>query len=142
VFKDNVKYTQVLKQEKTNFTSFSHMVAFLHKQDSTVSINKWVKNWKASNKEKKEAQALIEALIEYEKHQLNFWLVYRLEESLHKPFCRIIDTIYSESLNEKYLSSLKNKLSIQNRKELNISGYHLMKWFPSRKRGKWIEQMI
>src|SRR5699024_5033870 len=92
--------------------------------------------------EKKEAEALVEALVNYEKNHLNLWLVYRLQESLHKPFCRIIDTIYNESLDEKHLGSLKNNLSIQNRKDLSISGYHLMKWFPNRKRGKWIEQMI
>jgi len=142
IFKEQGNYIELLQEEKQNFYSFPHMIAFLYNEDQTVSVNRWIKKWHASNKEKGQAESLYEALKQYEKSGLTLWLVYHLEESLHKPFSRIIDTIYKETITETELNLMQDQLVIKSRKDLNVSGHHLMQWFSNRQPGRWIEEMI
>lgn len=141
VFKEHEAYIELLQKEKRNFHSFSQMIAFLYNENQSVSLNKWINDWHASNNEKREADSLLKALKRYEKNGLTLWLVYHLEESLHKPFSRIIDTIYKETVTVKQLKLMQGQLVIKNRKDLKVSGHHLMQWFSNRQPGRWIEEM-
>ena len=142
IFKDDQRFTELLQKENSQFSSFSHMIVFLYHLHSQPSITKWVKSWNGSNNEKLLAQLLNNAVIHYKQNGITLWLVYQLHESLHKPFIQIIDTIYNESITEKQLREIKNELPIQSRKELLVNGHLLMEWFPSRRQGKWIQQML
>lgn len=142
IFKEECNYIELLQKEKQKFYSFPHMIAFLYNEDQTISLNKWIKKWHASNREKREAESLYEALKQYEKSGLTLLLVYHLEEALHKPFSRIIDTIYKETITEVELKLMQDQLVIKNRKDLKVSGHHLMRWFSNRQPGRWIEEMI
>jgi len=37
---------------------------------------------------------------------------------------------------------MQDQLVIKNRKDLKVSGHHLMRWFSNRQPGRWIEEMI
>lgn len=142
IFKRHTDYIQLLQKEPERFTSFSHMLAFLHELQPKVSLAKWVKEWNGSNKEKRLAKQLSNAIRYYKEHGVTLWLVYQLDKALHKPFMQIIDTIYKETITVETLQTFRNKLMIQSKQDLVIDGHILMKWFPNRKPGAWIKQMI
>lgn len=142
IFKQNKEYVALLQKQGQHFHSFSHMVAFLHYLNPTVSIANWIKAWNGSNKEKQEAKALFKAAIDYQNNKLTPWLVYNLDKSLHKPFRQIIDTIYKEIITKEEMQKLSLALPIQARNDLQVNGHLLMKWFSKRKPGKWIEEML
>lgn len=142
IFKTNRQYSDLILKVNKPFTSFAHMVAFLHYLDPEISINRWIDAWAGSNNEKKIANMLVEAIKTYKASGLTSWLVYQLDESLHKPFSQIIDTIYNKSISTKLLQNLTEELSIHSRKEINVNGHTLMKWFSHREPGQWIEEML
>lgn len=142
IFKSHPQYIRLLQRERDYFTSFSHMVAFLYELQPKVSISEWMKEWNGSNKEKQMAKELASSLKYYKESGVTPWLVYKLDEAFHRPFIQIIDTIYKESITREALQTIRNKLSIQSQHDLAINGHDLMKWFPNRKPGVWIKQMI
>lgn len=142
VFQQHTEYVSLLQQEKSPFSSFSHMIAYLYELQPSVRISTWTKKWKASNNEKREAKELIRAITYYKEQGITLWLIYQLDEALHKPFMQIIDTIYKETITAKNIHSLRNKLPIHSQQELAVDGHLLMKWFPNKKPGRWIQEMI
>lgn len=142
VFSGHRSYIDILMKEEKPFISFSHAIALLHHFDETISINRWIKAWNGSNKEKKEAKNLLYALQEFENNGLTNWLIYLLDQSLHKPFIRLLDTIYNESITENDLVEMRKRLPIQARNELALSGHLVMQWIPDKKPGPWIQKLI
>lgn len=142
LFKEHKQFIEILEKETSHFESFSHMVALLYYYDRTITPSRWIKEWNGSNKEKKDAQLLTEALFAYEKDGMTPWIAYRLPEALHKPFVKIIDTMDEGSLSIEQLRYFTKNLTIRSRDELKVNGYLLMKWFPNRKRGKWLKEML
>lgn len=142
VFEQNKNYIKLLQEHKKPFHTFFHMVSYLVYQDSTVSINQWIKKWKGSNEEKHLAHHLYQAVQLYSKYKVHPWLIYHLDESLDEPFVQIIDTIYRVHIGVEKLKEIRSALPIQSRQDLVITGHTLMKWFSDRKPGKWIESML
>lgn len=142
IFRRHVDYIQLLQKEPKRFTSFSHMIAFLYELQPKVSLTKWIKEWNGSNNEKHMAKQLSTAIRYYKEYGVTLWLVYQLDKALHKPFTQIIDTIYKETITAETLQTFRNKLTIHSKQDLVIDGHELMKWFPNRKPGAWIKQMI
>lgn len=142
IFSEHRELVQILSKETKKFTSFVHAIALLHYYKRDVSINEWVKSWKCSNKEKNEITNLLTAIDKFKRDGINNWLIYELNESLDKPFCQLIGTIYNETIVTKELQLIRNKLAIRSRSDLAIDGNKIMKWFPTRKPGPWMQKLI
>jgi tRNA nucleotidyltransferase (CCA-adding enzyme) len=142
IFSDNYTYIDILLKEEKSFFSFSQAITLFNFYNDEVTVNRWVKAWSCSNKEKKEAQMLLNALNEYEKKGLTNWLVYELDTPLYKPFIRLIDTIYKVTVSENDVREMKKRLSIQSRNELALTGNVLLQLVPHKKAGPWMQQLI
>lgn len=142
IFKEYPKYGSVLQRATAPFSSFSQFVAFLCFLNKEVGIKDWMKAWSSSNKEKKEAKLLFNALHIHEEEGVTPWLVYQLPKALHQPFVTIIDTIEGKTVTIKKVREIYARLPIRSREELQVDGYLLMQWFPNRRRGKWIKEML
>lgn len=142
IFNRYSDYIQLLQTETKPFASFSHMIAFLYELEPSVSLSKWIQEWNGSNNEKQLAIQLSASLRYYKEHGVTLWLVYQLDESLQQPFIQIVGTIYKETITEETLQIFRKKLPIHSKDELVVNGHHLMQWFPNKKPGSWIKQMI
>lgn len=126
----------------TRFVTFSEVIALFHYIDQTTSIQTWVKTWKLSNHEKKEAIILVERLKEFAVEQLSNWLIYQLPETLDAAFVHLVNMIDPNGVTFEEVKERRAQLPLHSRSELAISGKDIIACFPERKPGKWIEQLL
>jgi len=122
--------------------SFDEVIALFHLVKSEISIQRWVKEWKCSNKIKKEASILVWAFNYYIDNGLDLWLVYSLNKDLYEGFLRIVNAFFPNSVCYNEMEELRKKLQIQNKKELAINGNDLQNWFPDKRKGPWLKTTI
>lgn len=123
--------------------SFGEVIALMHIIDSNISVSRWIKDWKCSNKIKQEAVQLIAAFNNYKTNGLDEWTVYQLTASHYGGFKRLINTIYpNNSLSEEVLEQISNQLPIQTKRELAIDGNDLISLFPDVQKGRWLQIFI
>lgn len=143
VFKQYPTMVEKMLNQKTSFESFGSFVAYFHYQEPRVSITKWIKQWKASNQMKNEASALYEAIIYYEKHQLDAILLYQLDVPYIPLFLDLLEKLFSvQHMTASYLRIKKEQLPIKARQDIQVTGHDLIQWFPSFQKGKWISQTL
>lgn len=143
IFKENRSLLHNLPHPLTPFHSFADVIAFFHYLDPSIHIQTWTKEWKCSNDIKNKAINLYDALIYYEENGVDNLLVYRLQQAYFRPFLQLLKVIWKDT--ESTLTLLQNKkecLAIQSRNELAIDGHDVMKMFPNKKRGPWMNRII
>lgn len=142
IFKEHPLLISSLPENLTAFTSLAEVIALLHYKYPQITIANWIQKLKCSNAEKKTAQELFHLILEMEKSGLNKWLVYRLKPTLHKSFIHLSNVILHKSLNDKLIKQMRNELQILSRQELVIDGKDLISFFPEKKAGPWIENLL
>lgn len=142
LFDEHEAYATILNKAEKPFVSFAQLIALFVHYEPGISVTKWIKSWSGSNKEKAEALQLLKAVNAYGKDSLTNFLVYQLDESLDRPFIRLIETIYKTSLSEKEINEIRKRLPIRSRSELALNGHALLEWFPERKPGRWMQELI
>jgi len=143
VFQDHPGIMNKMLSQQTSFLSFASFVTYFHYHEPRISISKWIKQWKASNQMKKEAIALYEAIIYYEKHGINAILLYELDETYIQSFTSLLEKIFTAShISEDSLRTKKAALPIQSRQDLQVTGHDLIRWFPALQKGSWIREAI
>lgn len=123
--------------------SFGEVIAHFHYIDPKISISKWASAWKCSNKIKKEAIKLIEALQYYEQNGFDQWLVYQLDPLYYDGVVRLIN--HFNIRNPLIIDEIKetaSKLSIRSKQDLAFTGKDLIAIFPTIKAGPWIHQTL
>ncbi|MFB1098821.1 CCA tRNA nucleotidyltransferase [Terribacillus sp. JSM ZJ617] len=136
IFKDHPELMGELSNKIVPLGSLAEWVA-LCSLLSTRPVLDWVKEWKLSNAVKQDAQNLVRLL----QSDLDAWAVYQLPDHLDTGYCRLVK-IYKEIDIQDELSTLRNSLPIRNSSELAISGSDLISWFPERKKGSWIRDLL
>ncbi|MFP7169387.1 CCA tRNA nucleotidyltransferase [Terribacillus sp. FSL K6-0262] len=101
------------------------------------SVMDWVKEWKLSNSIKQDAQNLVQMI----QGDFDAWSVYQLPAHLDAGFCRLMEICKDRDVQDE-LSFLRRKLPIRHTSELAISGGDLISWFPDRKKGSWIRDLL
>lgn len=143
VFKEHRAVIEYIPTTFTPVESFGEIISLLHTIYPNVSINRWVKAWKCSNAIRKEAIQLTDALHYYKNYGIDLLLVYRLEPSYFKAFCRLLKMLYKENdVSVNQLTDMYNQLPIKSKKELKFTGNDLIKLFPQKKQGRWIREML
>lgn len=143
VFKHHSKMVDKLLEQNTSFASFGSFVAYFHYEEPLISIPTWIKEWKASNQMKKEAIALYEAIIYYEKHDVDAMLLYQLDLAYIPTFTTLLRKLFSvQHITETSLRRRKAQLPIQSRQDVQVTGHDLIQCFPSFQKGSWIRLTI
>ncbi|WP_082234012.1 CCA tRNA nucleotidyltransferase [Halobacillus massiliensis] len=120
--------------------SFAEVIAFYREFSSTFT-SEWIKEWKLSNRVKRETVQLSEALSRFKIGEKLSWIVYKIPDSLIIPFSRLA-TALELTLSEEVLLEEHRKLSIQDRKELAFQAEDLLNVLNERDKGPWIGQLL
>jgi tRNA nucleotidyltransferase (CCA-adding enzyme) len=136
VFNDHPALIEKLEQRMQPLGGLSEWIA-LCAIYSGISVQDWVKHWKLSNSVKQEAQALSHML----QSDLTAWTVYQLPPHLDAGYCRLA-AIYMEKDVQDDVSRIRAKLPIHQSADLAVSGGDLVSWFPDRKKGSWIRELV
>lgn len=143
VFKEEAALMEKMYEQRDSFDSFSTFLAYFHYHQKDVSVNQWIKAWKASNEQAREAKALVKALDYFEKKGLDVILLYEIEEKALSSFVFLVNRIFSDQkLDSRKLIEQKALLPIQSRKELAVNGNDLINWLPDQAKGSWIRLAI
>lgn len=123
--------------------SFGEIVALFHYIKKEVSVINWIKDWKCSNNEKREAIELSNALEHYKKNGLDQWLLYQLPVSYYPGFMRLVQNLFKESeLTLDNIFRLESQLVIRSKQDLCINGNDLTALFPHHKKGPWLTNYL
>lgn len=136
IFKDHPELMRELAKKIEPLDNLAEWVA-LCSLLSAIPVLDWVKKWKLSNAIKQDAQHLVRIL----QSELDAWAVYQLPVHLDEGFCRL-EKIYKEKDVQDNILSIRHALPIRNSSELAISGGDLTSWFPDRKKGSWIRDLL
>lgn len=143
IFTDHADLIEEIQCLQQPLHSIGEIFAFFNYLYPSVSIRTWVKEWKASNDAKKEAKQLLSALSTYEDDGLNKWLLYQLPTYLMKGFYRLLTVFFPEdSLQFSELEQMQEQLPISSRRDLAIDGGDIVRLFPEKEKGPWIERML
>lgn len=123
--------------------SFGEVIALFSFKSKDTDLLEWVKAWKCSNKEKKEAQNLTSALNYFNKKGIDQWLVYKLSKANFPGFIRVGRNLFENwNLALKDLERAEQNLTIQSKRDLAINGNDLTELFPQNKKGRWISDTL
>ncbi|MFP7493808.1 CCA tRNA nucleotidyltransferase [Terribacillus saccharophilus] len=136
IFCDHPELMDELSQDIKPLGSLAEWVA-LCSLKSGRPVMDWVKEWKLSNAIKQDALNLVNIM----HSKLDAWSVYQLPGHLDASYIRLMEICkHTEVLDE--LSSFRTQLPIRGSSELSISGKDLISWFPDRKKGSWIRDLL
>ncbi|MGM8211598.1 CCA tRNA nucleotidyltransferase [Virgibacillus sp. W0430] len=142
VFKDHPELLQSTLDWRP-FFSFGEVIALFHKLDEQIPIPSWVQAWKCSNKIKREAIKLTEALTYFENNGFDNWLAYQLPGEFINGFLNLFGILYpQEHLEKNKIHKAKACLQIQSKHELAINGDELIELFPTLPKGPWINESL
>ncbi|MFP7477374.1 CCA tRNA nucleotidyltransferase [Terribacillus saccharophilus] len=136
IFKDHPDLMSELAEKIEPLHSLAEWVA-LCSLLSERPVLEWVKEWKLSNAIKQDAQHLVRIL----QSDLDAWAVYQMPVHLDDGYCRLVK-IYKDKDMQDSVASIRKLLPIRNSSELSISGNDLISWFPDRKKGSWIRDLL
>jgi len=142
IFKEEPLYVQYLFENFIPLTSFAEVIAYFYLQNKKYPIQKWIREWKCSNKVKKDAQTLVQSIESYQKNGLHPMLVFNLPEELFNSFVRLTNFIENTNLTVQDVKNINNSLIIHSKNELNIKGNDLIEYYSEIKPGPWIEHML
>lgn len=143
VFKEHPEIEQLLPGSILPLSTFSEVIAMLHYLQPTVSISEWARQWKVSNRTKKEAIRLYHALNYWRVHGLDVWLAYSLLWKHIPQFIRLATLLYPEDVpDEDDLLHMKMRAPIQSERDLSLDGQDVSNMFPNQKKGAWIGEFL
>jgi tRNA nucleotidyltransferase (CCA-adding enzyme) len=119
--------------------AWCEIIATMVLYDETIDIDQWIKEWKLSNKIKRDSQQLVEATTYYFSNNLDFWLIYNLPDYLEQNFVRVISNFHDNSeVSVERIKQLREIVPIRTRADLQISGADLISLYPNKPKGPWI----
>ncbi|MDX8046140.1 CCA tRNA nucleotidyltransferase [Gracilibacillus sp. S3-1-1] len=141
LFSKDLKTVDIFRDIDKRFSSFAEFVAYMSLKSAEQSVASWVKEWKLSNRIKKDSKLLEQLIVTYRQESVE-WVVYQLPAHLIVPFSNLCCTIENETVTEKAIDQTKANLSIQTRKELAINGTDIISWFPNKEKGAWLQESL
>ncbi|GGA61470.1 CCA tRNA nucleotidyltransferase [Ornithinibacillus halotolerans] len=141
VFKDFSSMTSFIQTIKPVF-SLAEIICLIHQLQTNIAISDIVKQWKCSNRTRKEALLLNDAINYYKENGIDNLLVYKLLPNYIDAFGRIVSILFISSIEIKQLYQLKEQLPIHTKNELKINGHDILDMFPTVKKGPWIHELL
>ncbi|HEY4602493.1 MAG TPA: CCA tRNA nucleotidyltransferase [Cerasibacillus sp.] len=123
--------------------SFAEVLCVAHLLKPTITVHSWAKQWKSSNQTKRKATILVESILHYKKYGIDQWLVYQLPNQYDEAFTRVAQYILDDcTIDLNTIQKIREQLTIHSKKDLAIDGYDMMKMFPEKKAGPWIQALL
>ena len=141
-FKQYPEIIHLLPNDIPSATSFAEVIALFHLLKPEVRIPVWAKDWKCSNETKKDAELLVTSYNYFIEHGLDRWLIYHFDQRYDLGFTNLVYMLNNKSIDPTEIQTIRSHLPIQHKKELAINGHDLLIWFPDRKQGPWLKQML
>lgn len=143
IFCNNETLIERVPKPLTAFYSFAEVIAMFHYLEKDITITDWVKAWKCSNQIKRDAINIYEAVSYFKNNGIDPWLVYRLDFSNIRSFNHLIHLLFNQpSANLEILYDKKQTLAIQTRNDLKIDGHDILKLFPRKNPGSWMQDIL
>ncbi|MGM8213955.1 CCA tRNA nucleotidyltransferase [Bacillaceae bacterium W0354] len=143
IFKDNHQIIKKLTNKIVRpINNPSVLFALLHLLEPTISLKDWAKAYKLSNEIKKGAQHLSNIYLSYANHGMTNYLIYETKKEWLSHFYELITLLDVQKESYQSLLNQYQHLPIKKRSELAVTGNDLIQWFPHKKRGEWIGQII
>ncbi|WP_036688163.1 CCA tRNA nucleotidyltransferase [Paucisalibacillus globulus] len=140
-----LKDYQVLKKLSETIRpvhTLSEVICLIHRTEPKMDVRTISKGWKCSNRVLNEAIQLNEAITYYTINGLNNMLAYKLLPDFYMAFSRITEILFSQKVKEEELIKLRKNLVILSKKDLDIDGNDIIKLFPDKKKGPWIQELL
>ncbi|WP_411953314.1 CCA tRNA nucleotidyltransferase [Alkalibacillus sp. S2W] len=102
------------------------------------TLSDWVKAYRCSNQQKREANELIEAFKIYQMNGMTNQLLYQLGRSRFPQFIQLLQQFDFYEWTLEDLVSMYSQLPIHSRKDLVIEGNQLLNLRPDKRKGPWI----
>ncbi|ARI77272.1 CCA tRNA nucleotidyltransferase [Halobacillus mangrovi] len=124
--------------------TWPEVIAYYTSAYSEAGVKEWVKEWKLSNRSKRNTEALLNGLQEYERNsKLTQWLLYNLPSYLYPSFSRLIRACIN--IDDHLLQKMEEEkfhLPIQARNDLAFQAKDLLLLYPDLKKGPWISETM
>ncbi|WP_431799145.1 CCA tRNA nucleotidyltransferase [Halobacillus andaensis] len=125
----------------SKLSGFSEIISFyLEKGPFSLAITDWTKDWKLSNRVRRNASILSTALQSYKEDPLPV-VLYSLPECLLQSFINVLQAA-GQRVDASAIYKAYQTLPIHSRKELSIQAKDLIHMFPERKKGPWIGEYL
>lgn len=123
--------------------TFAEVIALMHIQEPRQSVNEWCRRWSCSNKTKKSANKLVHIYqLMMERGTYDAYVMYTLGDDIDA-FYRVFRILHPHAeITIDAFIEIQEQLPIHHRHELVMNGNDLMKLFPRKSPGKWIEEML
>lgn len=123
--------------------TFAEVIALMHIQQPCQSISEWCRRWSCANKSKKHAEKLVFAYnLMIKRGTYDVYVVYTIGEDL-EAFYRVLRILHPhDGITVDQLMNIKDHLPIHQRSDLVLNGNDLMQLFPTKRPGKWIEELL
>ncbi|MFD2630665.1 CCA tRNA nucleotidyltransferase [Oceanobacillus kapialis] len=142
VFKEHSDLIKRLPREQSPLHSLAEVFAFFHLLKQEITIQYWIKAWKASNQTKQEATLLIRAVINYRTYDLNDWTIYQLPRHLYGAFRRLLKALLEKRPSYEEIERIATDLPIKTRNQLQLNGNDVVGQFPGVDKGPWIQKRL
>lgn len=140
-----IKYPYIIKllpKKIQPIQSFGSTIAMFHFLEPNISINQWSREWKCSNKVKREAIDITDALIYYNYYSLDQWLVYFLPSNCYHQFVGLVNMLFEKQITLKELQHIDRTLPIKSKRDLMTTGKDVRELYPHLKSGPWIQHTL
>src|SRR5699024_8462317 len=97
-FKQYPEIIHLLPNDIPSATSFGEVIALFHLLKPEVRITIWAKDWKCSNKTKKDAELLVAAYNYFVEHGLDQWLIYHFDQRYDLGFMNLVYMLNNKSI--------------------------------------------
>ncbi len=142
VFKDEPDLIEKLPNKLLPLSEFAEVIALFHYLFPEITISRWVTGWKCSNRTKRLAIELVEALHHFATNGLDEIGIYHIAEEHFASFIRLTQLLFNSKITVGEMKKRKEKLPIQSRNDLAIDGHDLLNLFPERKGGPWVKRLL
>ncbi|WP_163537638.1 CCA tRNA nucleotidyltransferase [Gracilibacillus sp. YIM 98692] len=129
-----------LRNQRESLPNMASFIALYHLFQPSITIQNWIKAWKLSNKTKNEAMILSDSVKQYPNQST--WTIYQTPTYLLPDFVKLYGIYIKDQLDLDQLRMEKERLPIQDRQELAITGNDLLSLFPDKPKGPWIAKYL
>ncbi|MDQ0160710.1 tRNA nucleotidyltransferase (CCA-adding enzyme) [Alkalibacillus salilacus] len=118
------------------------VLALLSLLSDSWTLSDWVKAYRCSNQQKREANELVKAFKIYQINGITNQLLYQLGRNRFSQFLELLQQFEFYEWSLKGLESMYNQLPIHSRKDMAIEGNQLLNLRPDKQKGPWIGEYL
>lgn len=139
ILKSHEDVLDILIKQDSSFSCLEEYISFVHLSYPSVSVTDWIREWKLSNRVKKASKLLVEVYKQYEKEKIE-WIVYQIPDYLIQSFSNLVKRLGHTPIEN--FSLVKESLSINSRSDLVINGTDLIRFYPNKRPGTWLQTLL